>query len=707
MEVGPGVGGSDGGAPEVDTPPGEVAEQPGLDAEAGRVRVRFVDGLGVPLADIPVEVAWWRAFGDYGDRQLRTDEDGCVPSGVDEPWQIDSVSTNSFGGRPPLYHSGPFRSAPSNPDEVRVRVGAPGQIGGRILGPMGEPVANAEVRLGAEHVHDPEPWVHRLAGYGHTARTDVEGRFAFEAVSGIYDLEVGQGHGVTESARVEYRSEEGPLELEFRSILGTRGLGVEVVLPEGSTGEPSVWATWSPSESLRSGVQRGVRWKRETLVRRGSVVGVGRFQIDGLHDGDWTLHVRARACHALQRPIDPGATELSVRLEASDAEPTPRAVMLRGIVRGLPERSSARISIRDPLDLGRRFDHATGLEGRFEFSLAPLRGGSFYVMAEHRDRALQVLGPFDGSAPPSTVEFMLEAGLELRGRVVDGDGHPVVAVLGLYPRRTWLEPHGSEDPGAPSFLARSLFQGRRTTDAAGEFSFRSLDGGTWELWAWPEDGRGPPARRVVRGGEAVELVLGEGLESMARLEGKVFDAETREPLGGARVGARRLDTDGARLMSEGLSDPEGHVPLEGLVPGTYSFLVEHRGYAFFESGAIEMGPGATGLELPLSPASLLRLELRDRRGRALGGWEVRAFDRGGRGIGLQDGYGGWEGEVVRTDASGRVELAGLPRGEVSVVVGEDVGEVEGVDGLGDGLWAYSFDLRVPGDGFRTLELDTR
>lgn len=690
-----------------------LSSSPKTESSPGRIRLRFIDDLGSPMADVPVEVAWWRGFGDHGDRSSRTDEDGTVLGGVDEAWQLDSVSTEAFGGRPPLYHSGPFRTAPSNSNEVRVRVGAPGRIQGLVLGLDGEAVSDAEVRLGVDHVLDAEAWVHRLAGYGQSTHTDPEGRFEFAAVSGFYDLEVAQGFGVMESASFEYRAEEGPLELEFRSIVGMRRLDVRVVLPRGRADEPSVWATWTDDEGRAIEGARRVEWHPETLVRRGAPNDQGWFQIDGLHGGEWTLHVRGKGCRAVNLPIPPEVPELTVELELAESQPSPEVSMLRGIVRGTPERTSARISVRDPVDLSRRFDHSTDLDGEFEFSLGPLDGGTFYVMAAHRDRAFQVLGPFEVAAVPNRIEFNLQAGSELRGRVVDRNGHPVAAVLGLYPSKSWLDPSGAGEPGELEFLPRSLFDGRRTTGPAGEFSFESLDGGAWELWAWPEDGRGPPARRVVRGGVEVVLRLGDGLESLAALEGRVFDALTRGSIEGARVGVRPLGPSGAQPMTEGVSDGEGRIRVDGLAPGTYSFLLEAKGYAFGESGPFPLTTGATEVELPMLPARVLRLELRDRGGRPLAGWEVRAFDGAGRGIGLQDGYGGWAGEVERTDAAGRVELAGLPRAEVTVLVGVELGDIEslegagGIGGLGPEIRVFPFDLRVPGDDFHLLELDTR
>lgn len=161
------------------------------------------------------------------------------------------------------------------------------------------------------------------------------------------------------------------------------------------------------------------------------------------------------------------------------------------------------------------------------------------------------------------VAIRLERGVVLVGRVTDGDGEPVAAVL---VRGGQDVPDGVAGPG-------ELFRG--TTDVDGRYRFENLrPGATW-LRFHPRRHSSP--RRI-------QLILPAGTTTTRDLtllpgqtiHGRVIDAVTGQPVAGAQVGESALKctlTDASgRYVLDGFS--QEHVEIEVLAKG-YS-KVERR-----------------------------------------------------------------------------------------------------------------------------------
>ncbi|APR83617.1 Hypothetical protein A7982_08966 [Minicystis rosea] len=159
----------------------------------------------------------------------------------------------------------------------------------------------------------------------------------------------------------------------------------------------------------------------------------------------------------------------------------------------------------------------------------------------------------------------LEASGAIEGDVVDDRGQPVTAYqLGMES----YQGAGSDPPTG---------QTRAIQDARGAFRWENLAPGTYVLSAGAE---GRPFARS----RPIEVELGRtthhvriALPRSATLSGRVFDADTRQPLAGATVAFDALTSSG---IGSGFAtaDESGAYALSGAPPGPFSVRVAREGY---------------------------------------------------------------------------------------------------------------------------------
>jgi len=185
----------------------------------------------------------------------------------------------------------------------------------------------------------------------------------------------------------------------------------------------------------------------------------------------------------------------------------------------------------------------------------------------------------------------------LAGRVFLPDGQTPVA--GVFVAPFFPEKRSAVDRSIPASMAVA-------TDPTGTFVFHGLRTGTYGVlvstWITPQ--MGANSSRALRPefrdflpvvtSDPVEVLLGGKatlavrLQRAASLEGRVFDADTNEPVGGASV---RCSTDGrypelarSRLLRgiagdrEDTTDAAGNYYIGGLTPGTWRGSVHCNGY---------------------------------------------------------------------------------------------------------------------------------
>ena len=201
----------------------------------------------------------------------------------------------------------------------------------------------------------------------------------------------------------------------------------------------------------------------------------------------------------------------------------------------------------------------------------------------------RTLGVADGERVEG-VDFALQRGGVITGRIVDASGQPIVATtVNLTPL---------DESGKPTSFS-VLNPAMHRTDDKGEYRLYGLQTGRYFVSVGEDAVPGPipfPVgfyRRtfypnVTSQAEASVIQLDEGHEvanidikvsSFSRsysVSGRVFEARTRRPLSGVRFGYVALADDGkpdqrgSRALTDGLSTEAGEFRIEGLLPGRYA-----------------------------------------------------------------------------------------------------------------------------------------
>jgi protocatechuate 3,4-dioxygenase beta subunit len=353
----------------------------------------------------------------------------------------------------------------------------------------------------------------------------------------------------------------------------------------------------------------------------------GRFAIDAVPPGTFT----ARAGHV--DFADGEAPPISIGGER--AEPTEIAITLR---RGA-EVSGRVVDEHDEAILGAEVELVSGGrtigvgftldDGRYRFEHV---FGAVVLRASARDhgsteRELAVAADRDGARIDLPLVLPAAAG-KLAGRVVDERREPLAGA-------TVSATAAGAGAGAPS--------ARAAADAFGRFSLSGLPAGRLTLEARHPDY--PPARveDVEAGGAEAEIVMAPG----GGLRGQVLDGHTRGPM--LAFSLRAVGPGGA---SRTQSFSKGDFQLLGLAPGTWTLIVEARGYAA-QKLELEVPAGRD----PRTP-SVDRLRIELRQGATVAG---TVYDEHGEAV---------PGALVEcgllrttTNARGGFRLAGVPAGD--------------------------------------------
>lgn len=189
------------------------------------------------------------------------------------------------------------------------------------------------------------------------------------------------------------------------------------------------------------------------------------------------------------------------------------------------------------------------------------------------------------------IDFSLERGGVITGRVTDADGRPVVEErLALVPADLVVQPGQRFASVVPN-----SFQ----TDDRGVYRIYGIPEGRYKLSIGQGDENnytvGPPGRipykrtyypeaenpndarviEVTEGGEVsdVDIRVGRSLPGFV-VNGTVVDAETGRPVAGLRFGVRRaLNSGFANINSTAPSNSQGEFRLENVTPGKYAVQI--------------------------------------------------------------------------------------------------------------------------------------
>jgi RNA polymerase sigma factor (sigma-70 family) len=299
----------------------------------------------------------------------------------------------------------------------------------------------------------------------------------------------------------------------------------------------------------------------------------------------------------------------------------------------------------------------TGPDGRFRITLPPVKGELFicrvpqdytepdvavgHSITEAGPRFRRKVDATAGKEAPD-VTFQLTQGFRILGRVLDPDGKPAADVV--------VETRQYETPN--SFRDLSL-----NTDKNGVFQFGGLNGQECELIV-RDPRRKLSARIMARPAQGKPKQLDVKLQRMIRVTGCVRD-EDGKPVAAAYIRPWTYDGKMGRATPYvAQTDAQGLFAMDMLVAGAnYDLQVGAKGYCGVYSREFVLKPG--------DPHTLADLTLRKAK-ESLAGVLVSKTGKPLAGVIVRASAKGFEGEARVTDALGRFQFSGVPRGTIQV-----------------------------------------
>jgi hypothetical protein len=420
----------------------------------------------------------------------------------------------------------------------------------------------------------------------------------------------------------------------------------------------------------------------------------GRFRFDRLKDEDGALITITAPGFAKYRQVianlRPGkAVYVDAELET--------AGRLRGTVRDEAMQPIAGASVhalrsdkllQGLLGGGLAYDR-TRTDANGEFVLDHLAAGPYRVEARVKGWPPQLkheveLAPGQEMAG---VDFVVDPGAALTGRVVDASGAPVAEA----------SVQAVEPPSLTDLLSFTrMMQADKPikTDAEGRFEIRGLTKAKHTVTASADHHVEAKLTDVMPGGDPITLVLG----TPGSITGVVVSTTTDEPVttykletelqrekqpeGGATLNVTfNLDSlmdGGTRQHEKSVDDPQGRFLVEDLEPGTARIEVhaEHHAPAGLGGVPVKAGETTKGLILFLEPEGILEGKVIDAQTRQpiaasvtvnMDGDEERPAESGS----AWHRFTPKTGEEKQADAEGKFVVAGLPRGTARVYAGHE------------------------------------
>jgi hypothetical protein len=485
----------------------------------------------------------------------------------------------------------------------------------------GEPQAGAEVQL-YRAVFGAEPGWRR----GSSARSGADGIARVPARAGAWLATVrapGLAPGAVELVRAP-REDATRVEAALAPGASLEG----VVRAGGRPVEAQVRLV--PSAAVRLGVALGAPAEETPALRADAG---GRFRVDGLAPGLWTVEVVAAGQHParVERVAVPRAAPLEVSLDTL-ASLSGEALLPGG-------RAAAGVTVR-AVSREHVASSTTDASGRFALAVP---GGEYALLATQGSAA----GALDG--------VTVAPGATARGLAVHLA--PAAALDGLAARAG-----GAPAADADVAVTRHGTGGvvaRARAAADGSFAVAGLAPGSYDVRV-AAAGASPALLAGVTLGAGQRFPLRAELPALGSIEGTVADPAGR-PLSGATVAvvSRGDGLDGVPPL-EARSDFEGRYRLEGVEVGRAELVACESGVPLGDARAVRVAPGqAARADFFVPPAGALAGKVTRAGAKPPLGTAVIAVPlRGGSGT----------AQVARTlaDASGHYGLV-LPAGEYRVL----------------------------------------
>jgi len=611
-----------------------------------------VAGARVLLSPSPegMDVRRWMLRGEPAGPQTTTDPEGRFAVRDLGGGRYD-LAVEAAGFAPAIV---PGIAVPEGAGEADLGtvILAPGRrVAGRVVDPDGGPMEGAKVQ-----VHRPRQLAFRVqpADEAPAATSAADGWFE------VGDLAAGQPVDLV-VARPGYTAAtvpgvtppvDEPLEVVLRPTVTMHGTVV------GPGGEPIEGATLMarPTNPFITGRYGGGRQAMGTSDER------GEFEIVDVEPGEVLLVANAEGYQ--QREIAgivlaPGRDHEGVRVELQPGG------TVRGTVRG-PDGEpvdGTRVEVeqeQNPLRFQRRLGARTDAEGRYEVAGVPPGRRTLSAFHPEHVRAVRELEITLGE---SRLDFRLERGYEVRGRVLDTAGAPVpgARVSLVTDARIWTS-RGEASGEDGSFTLAGV--------EAGTYRARAERQGYAEALSEPIAVAGPVdglELRLERGAAIVGTVVGAGPDELADL--RVF---------------AHLQEAGRRGAAMAPVDYEGRFRLEGIVPGDWmvTATVGVGGRSAFSR--VEVEPGAVEVPVTIELTAGLTLEGEVlARGEPLPGMMVAAV-----------GTGRMSGGMATSDHRGAFRIEGLEPGVYRLQVFRSGSALQ-----------HSEELTIEADRAVTVEID--
>lgn len=666
----------------------------------GRVFVRLVDGQGAPLPNHPLEVSWWKAFGEHGETLGLTDEDGRFRTEANEPWEIETVATpeNDDEDFPMLLHQGPFLTRVDRPEEVIVEMPVTGWIRGRVVDLEGTALFD-QVLVSRRTRLDPFPFRHRLGFEERTAEPDDDGRFEVLVVAGTYEVGLDASGPLTHYAQVVIDETHRIAEVELRVVepRGGRTLDVTVQgLSEAAERGVSLSAFSEDGAFEAPPASADVVYRPAPQRLEGKRIGPGLRRVEGITGDAWELYVWEETCGGLTVPVPPGATEMTVTLEPKPQR-VEKVIRLVGL---LPDGTAVSPihQVRRHGDLAGSGFTSTANDGDVGAPIHLFDVEPVYLVLYGGRTAYAGVGPLRALNAPDRIEVPLEPGRASTVTFTDAAGRGLFCEIQLRPAWAFfreVDPLGETRPSTREGFAPCSLDTHRILTEDGRATFGQLGSTPFEVLVRPGNPAIPPARGVIRGGETVALTPGEGVEGHVALRGRVVNAATGGDVAGATVRADSIPEEGLLGSREAVTDDAGRFVLAGLPARPTRLRCWLRGYALPAPRTLDLAAGSPPIEIRLAPARWVSIRVVDADDRPLATKRVEVRRSDGTSITFQDRTGSWGGEFAVTDVHGRVDLGGVPAALVDVWVTIAEGEEP---------TAFPIDVREPPDRLLTLRV---
>ncbi len=294
------------------------------------------------------------------------------------------------------------------------------------------------------------------------------------------------------------------------------------------------------------------------------------------------------------------------------------------------------------------------------YRIAGIEPGTFEVEVLALGFAPLHVSGIEVGSEPRELDFTLDAGVSIRGRVVDDEGRGVSGAEVVV-----FEPDPvDQDAGERSGWARKA----RRREEGGFLSARTGASGRYELAHVEEreltlaaraPGYEPIALLVVEPGRDPEDIVLVRLSSIA---GTIVDAQTGRPISSFMVHAfsKRNTGSGDQLLPRVYEDPSGSFVVAGVPPGRWDVVVVARGYGAWTGNVTTPAGGEARIDAALERGRTLRGTVVDAVvGAPVGGVTLTVH-------GKVQGSHPVPGDQTVTDENGAFSFDGLTPGSFSL-----------------------------------------